>query len=98
MKLGVLAALVLVGFTASPAQQVLPPKESGITVREFNERLLSTFLSTSGRPPRVVLTTSEEPGEAKATAVVNLAIVSAQLGNRVLVVDPSTAPGCICNR
>ena len=47
----------------------------------------SMLLSTSGRPPRVVLITSAQPGEGKTTTVVNLAITLAQLGSQVLVVD-----------
>ena len=47
----------------------------------------SVLLSTSGRPPRVILVTSAQPGEGKTTTVVNLAIALVQLGGRVLVVD-----------
>jgi len=47
----------------------------------------SVLLSTSGRPPRIILITSAQPGEGKTTTVVNLAITLAQLGSRVLVVD-----------
>ena len=47
----------------------------------------SVLLSTSGRPPRIVLVTSGQPGEGKTTTVVNLAIALGQLGGRVLAVD-----------
>ncbi len=47
----------------------------------------SVLLSTSGRPPRVILVTSGQPGEGKTTTVVNLAITLVQLGGRVLVVE-----------
>jgi capsular exopolysaccharide synthesis family protein len=47
----------------------------------------SVLLSTSGRPPRVILVTSGHPGEGKTTTVVNLAITLVQLGGRVLAVD-----------
>lgn len=47
----------------------------------------SVLLSTSGRPPRVLLITSGQPGEGKTTTTVNLAIALVQLGGRVLVVD-----------
>lgn len=47
----------------------------------------SVLLSTSGRPPRVLLITSGQPGEGKTTTVVNLAIALAQLGGRVVVID-----------
>ncbi len=47
----------------------------------------SVLLSTSGRPPRLILVTSAAPGEGKTTTVINLGITLAQLGSRVLVVD-----------
>ena len=47
----------------------------------------SVLLSTSGRPPRVILVTSGHPGEGKTTTAVNLAISLVQLGGHVLVVD-----------
>ncbi len=47
----------------------------------------SVLLSTSGRPPRVILITSGQPGEGKSTTAVNLAMALVQLGGRVLVVD-----------
>ena len=57
----------------------------------------SMLLSTSGRPPRVVLITSAQPGEGKTTTVVNLAITLAQLGSRVLVVDSDMRKPRIAN-
>lgn len=47
----------------------------------------SVLLSTSGRPPRILLVTSGQPGEGKTTTAVNLAIALVQLGGPVLVVD-----------
>jgi len=47
----------------------------------------SVLLSTSGRPPRIMLVTSGHPGEGKTTTVVNLSTALTQLGARVLVVD-----------
>jgi len=47
----------------------------------------SVLLSTSGRPPRIILVTSGHPGEGKTTTVVNLAVALGQLGSRVLAVD-----------
>lgn len=47
----------------------------------------SVLLSTSGRPPRVILVTSGNPGEGKTTTAVNLAVALVQLGGKVLVVD-----------
>jgi polysaccharide biosynthesis transport protein len=47
----------------------------------------SVLLSSSGRPPRVILVTSGQPGEGKTTTAVNLAIALAQLGGPVLIID-----------
>ncbi|MBI4442686.1 MAG: polysaccharide biosynthesis tyrosine autokinase [Acidobacteria bacterium] len=47
----------------------------------------SVLLSTSGRPPRLMLITSGQPGEGKTTTAANLAITLAQLGSRVLLID-----------
>jgi capsular exopolysaccharide synthesis family protein len=47
----------------------------------------SVLLSTSGRPPKIILITSGHPGEGKTTTAVNLGIALVQLGVRVLVVD-----------
>lgn len=52
-------------------------------------RTLRTNLQFSlvGRPGRVILVTSSSPEEGKTTTVVNLAMVMAQAGQRVIVVD-----------
>src|SRR5262249_2877585 len=47
----------------------------------------SVLLSAAGRPPKVVLITSSQPGEGKTTTCVNTAISLAQLGASVLVID-----------
>ena len=45
------------------------------------------LLSTHGAPPRVILVTSPSPQEGKTTTAANAAIVLAQRGSRVLLVD-----------
>jgi capsular exopolysaccharide synthesis family protein len=47
----------------------------------------SILLSSLGAPPRVILVTSALPQEGKTTTSVNCAIVLAQQGGRVLLVD-----------
>ena len=50
-------------------------------------RTLRTTLMQSASPPKVVLVTSSIPGEGKSMLSVNLAILYAQRGKRVLLVD-----------
>jgi non-specific protein-tyrosine kinase len=52
-------------------------------------RALRTNVNYTGvdRPVRVILVTSSEPGEGKSTTISNLAVVMAQNGSRVILVD-----------
>jgi len=45
------------------------------------------LLSSSGKPPQVILISSPLPGDGKTTTSVNTAIVLAQNGGRVLLID-----------
>jgi capsular exopolysaccharide synthesis family protein len=57
-------------------------------VAEAYRTLRSALLLTrAGEPPRTVLLTSAGQGEGKTTTLVNTAIVFAQMGVRVLVID-----------
>jgi len=47
----------------------------------------SILLSTPGKSPRVIVLTSAQPTEGKTKTAVNLSIILAQLGSRVLLVD-----------
>ncbi|HXY15207.1 MAG TPA: polysaccharide biosynthesis tyrosine autokinase [Terriglobales bacterium] len=47
----------------------------------------SLLLTSVGAPPRVILVTSALPQEGKTTTSINLAIVLAQKGTRVLLID-----------
>jgi capsular exopolysaccharide synthesis family protein len=47
----------------------------------------SVLLSAAGRPPKMVLVTSSQPGEGKTTTCINTAISLAQLGASVLIID-----------
>ena len=80
-----------VGGTAESSKKLQPEligaKGNGPLVEAYRSLRTSVLLSTSGRPPRVILVTSGHPGEGKTTTVVNLATTLVQLGSRVLVVD-----------
>jgi capsular exopolysaccharide synthesis family protein len=47
----------------------------------------SLLLSSAGQPPRTILVTSSQPSEGKTTTVVNIAMMLAQTGAEVLVLD-----------
>jgi polysaccharide biosynthesis transport protein len=47
----------------------------------------SLLLSSAGQPPRTILVTSSQPSEGKTTTAVNLAVMLAQTGADVLLLD-----------
>ncbi len=47
----------------------------------------SVLLSSTEKPPKIILITSGQPGEGKTTTAVNTAISLAQLGSSVLIID-----------
>lgn len=53
----------------------------------YRELRTALLLSNPGRPPRLILVTSALPEEGKSATAVNLAIVLAQLGRRIVLVD-----------
>jgi len=55
----------------------------------------SLLLSSVDNPPRVIVITSAFPGEGKTTTSVNCAIVLAQRGERVLLVDADLRRGTL---
>jgi capsular exopolysaccharide synthesis family protein len=61
------------------------PRSAG--AESFRALRTSILLSSFGTPPRVILVTSSLPREGKTTVSANSAIVMAQRGSRVLLVD-----------
>lgn len=47
----------------------------------------SLLLSSAGQPPKTVLVTSSQPSEGKTTTAVNTAVMLAQTGAEVLIID-----------
>jgi polysaccharide biosynthesis transport protein len=74
--------------TAEPARVELAPHDQPRKlVSEAYRSLRTALLLSSAEELRVVAITSAEAGEGKTATVANLAVVMAQLGRRVLVVD-----------
>ncbi len=53
----------------------------------FRSLRTALLLSTTGTEPRLILCTSATPSEGKTTAASNLAVILAQRGTRVLLID-----------
>lgn len=47
----------------------------------------SLLLSSAGQPPKTILVTSSQPSEGKTTTAVNTAVILAQTGAEVLIID-----------
>jgi succinoglycan biosynthesis transport protein ExoP len=47
----------------------------------------SLLLSSAGQPPKTILVTSSQPSEGKTTTAVNTAVILAQTGVEVLIID-----------
>jgi capsular exopolysaccharide synthesis family protein len=53
----------------------------------FRSLRTSLLLSTTGKPPKIILVTSATPAEGKTTTATNIAAVLAQRDTRVLLID-----------
>ena len=69
---------------AGPVSQVRPKSEAAESYRALRT---SVLLSSFGAPPKIILVTSALPQEGKTTVSTNSAVVLAQKGARVLLVD-----------
>ena len=84
---------------AARASQIAPAQASGSTALALIEEVrspvaeayrhlrTSLLLSSAGQPPRTILVTSSQPSEGKTTTAVNIAVMLAQTGARVLLMD-----------
>lgn len=72
---------------------LLDPKSS--CAEAYRGMRSSLLLSSVDNPPRVISVTSAFPGEGKTTTAVNCAIVLAQRGERVLLVDADLRRGTL---
>jgi capsular exopolysaccharide synthesis family protein len=82
--------------TAFHVQQLIALNNSKSVAAEAYRGLRSSLLLSSiDKPPRVIVVTSAFPGEGKTTTAVNCAIVLAQRGERVLLVDADLRRGSL---
>lgn len=72
---------------------LLDPKSS--CAEAYRGMRSSLLLSSIDNPPRIISVTSAFPGEGKTTTAVNCAIVLAQRGERVLLVDADLRRGTL---
>jgi len=71
----------------SEKQLVLDQHPLSLVTEAYRTLRSSLMLSQAGGPPHVMLLTSAARGEGKSTTAINTAIVFAQMGVRVLVID-----------
>jgi capsular exopolysaccharide synthesis family protein len=84
------------GFVPFDPLQLTSLKEPKSLAAEAYRGLRSSLLLSSiDKPPRVIVFTSAFPGEGKTTTTVNCAIVLAQRGERVLLVDADLRRGSL---
>lgn len=67
--------------------ELLPHFNPRLAVSEAYRSLRTALLLSSADELKVVALTSAEPGEGKTATTANLAVVMAQLGRRVLIID-----------
>lgn len=98
-----LPALALIPASRSDVQRLkgkgAPPEENEVTAlalindarspaaEAYRHLRTSLLLSSAGQPPRTILVTSSQPSEGKTTTAVNTAVMLAQTGAEVLIVD-----------
>ncbi len=82
------AAEVGVGGTEKEVRvEMLPELQPRLAISEAYRSLRTALMLSSARALKVVTITSAEAAEGKTATAVNLAIVLAQLGRRVLLID-----------
>ncbi|HEX8129476.1 MAG TPA: polysaccharide biosynthesis tyrosine autokinase [Pyrinomonadaceae bacterium] len=82
------AALATAGASDPTANALALIEEKRSPVAEAYRHLrTSLLLSSAGQPPKTVLVTSSQPSEGKTTTAVNTAVMLAQTGAEVLILD-----------
>ena len=80
-------AAELPAANSTPVEIISQSRPRSEIAEAYRSLRTSILLSAAGKPPQVILVTSALPEEGKTTTSVNTAIVLAQRGARVLLVD-----------
>jgi capsular exopolysaccharide synthesis family protein len=80
------AALATAGDPTANALALIEEKRSPVA-EAYRHLRTSLLLSSAGQPPKTVLVTSSQPSEGKTTTAVNTAVMLAQTGAEVLILD-----------
>jgi capsular exopolysaccharide synthesis family protein len=82
------AALAASGAAeAAPTALALIEEKRSPVAEAYRHLRTSLLLSSAGQPPKTVLVTSSQPSEGKTTTAVNTAVMLAQTGAEVLILD-----------
>ncbi len=74
------------GHDKSPELLLNAPTRSALA-ESYRQLRTLVLLSSAGGAPKTLLVTSSQPGEGKTTTVVNTAMILAQTGAKVIIVD-----------
>jgi capsular exopolysaccharide synthesis family protein len=80
------AALATPGDPTANALALIEEKRSPVA-EAYRHLRTSLLLSSAGQPPKTILVTSSQPSEGKTTTAVNTAVMLAQTGAEVLILD-----------
>jgi polysaccharide biosynthesis transport protein len=74
------------GPSTSNALALLDDARSAVA-ESYRHLRTSLLLSSAGQPPKTILVTSSQPSEGKTTTAINTAVMLAQTGAEVLIID-----------
>lgn len=72
---------------AAPTALALIEEKRSPVAEAYRHLRTSLLLSSAGQPPKTILVTSSQPSEGKTTTAVNTAVMLAQTGAEVLIID-----------
>lgn len=72
---------------AAPTALALVDDARSPVAESYRHLRTSLLLSSAGQPPKTILVTSSQPSEGKTTTAINTAVMLAQTGAEVLIID-----------